>query len=141
MTDELSWVGPVAGAVASGAVGGGVVAIFGQAIQGGREHRRWVREMRFQAYSDALTTWETYWYRLNVKAVSTSLGVDDMVKEMQGALARVTMVGPSKLRPLAVTLHETVVKALDKTAIPPASDFLDARNALVVEMHKLLKFK
>lgn len=41
----------IAGAVLSGAVLAGVVALFGAWIESRREHRRWLRERRYEAYT------------------------------------------------------------------------------------------
>lgn len=100
----------------------GIFSLFGGALQSGREHDRWVRQSRMEAYSEflvALDGWDsaatTDWARVIFDAPREldkhRVIVADAERRFEAAASRVYLLGPDVVREAAAQYHRV---ALDR---------------------------
>lgn len=124
-----AWVWTIAAALLTGAVGGGVVALIGGAVESRRIHARWRRERRAEAYLD--------FYKLELvteTAIATGTkGSDFSRREIADRTAAIVFIGPDSVG-LAAGEYDAVMKhwgaTLEATRKAPADKELAAAAVL-----------
>ncbi|MDO7881780.1 hypothetical protein [Antiquaquibacter soli] len=156
-------VEPAAVAVASidpllsllvGALGAALIGLLGAWIQSRREHFRWVREVRMDAYRGYLS-----WAERMPRDEVTEEEYADYLQDLAAALSAVLLVGPKTVAEAAThhmhatfdIEHPTTLTREDQTdaewdvrleaARKSIDDLIDARNALILEARKHLRIK
>jgi len=105
-----------------GAALAGTFSIFGGALQAGREHDRWIRQSRLEAYSEflvAIDAWDSAatidWVRVVVESPQDAAlhrrHVVDAERRFAAAASRVYLIGPDIVRAAAEESHSL---ALDR---------------------------
>lgn len=144
-----------------GAALAGTFSILGGALQSGREHDRWVRQSRLEAYSEflvALDAWDsaatTGWIRVVLEspqdAASHRRLVVDAERRFEAAASRVYLVGPDVVRASAEQSHSLALDraiAAEQVSVPEdltAVDFgddavrADTRGMLLALMNRAI---
>jgi len=102
--------------IATGAVGAALLGILGAWISSLREHAKWVREERLQAYLGMLTlingiSNRYVLVRSQVAAGNTvTLDEEKMLEDFPSAFAALDLLGPVRMSKLAHTLSEAIMK-------------------------------
>lgn len=104
---------------------GGVGAIIGAGIQSRREHLRWVRERRFEAYSAFIKVVERDPWGINYSDDEAGHAIR---ADRQTALAEVQLVGPDHVYD-AASDHDFEAGYLSVDRLPTAPD--DIKEALI----------
>lgn len=81
----------------AGGIGGGVVGLVGAAWQSRRDHRRWLRERRYEAFNAYLTAIDQKFL------MGDDSGDFSRILETQSNL---TLVGPGSIIPHAIELYD-----------------------------------
>lgn len=117
--------------------------LFGAWVQGQREHSRWIRERRLDAYTQILTLHnEVDVLNMRTKAVAKA-GVADSDTTVSVQRDRLIDMFPAAVTPLAILGPTAVSKASDKLVSlarnEDSSAYLAAENELIAAMRSALK--
>ncbi|TPW78092.1 hypothetical protein [Schumannella soli] len=95
------------------------------AVQGRREHRRWIRAARLKAYGEFLASIDTWmqllctsWVeRVALGQTTSELEARGLVveEEVQRAQSRVVLLGPDPVRACAAQYHHAVIDRIEAT--------------------------
>jgi len=88
-----------------GAFGAALLGLFGAWVQFGREHARWIREQRIDAYKTFLRVTEMMWPAQSPDRTVWRAHMDDM----SAALGEVTLVGPDLVTTAAADYLDAVL--------------------------------
>jgi hypothetical protein len=120
-----------------GAVGAALIGLFGAWIQSRREHSRWVRERRYDAYLSflVLNDKHTSESRLNV-GPKNDKQIAVAVEPLSIAISTISLLGPERALDAARVLRDAAVKEISTGKNQP--EYPKARVAYVVSVRKVL---
>lgn len=145
----------------TGAALAGVFSLLGGAVQAGREHDRWIRQSRMEAYSEflvALDAWDsaatTDWARVVVENPDDAPKHRQLIAEAErsfaAAMSRVYLMGPDVVRGAAADSHnltlerafafEQLLSADDLVGLNAGDDLsqAQARSVLLALMNRAI---
>lgn len=130
------------------ALGGAAVTaaagVLGAWVQGRREHKRWVRERRYEAYVRFLAGAERFGYAFRMNDQSL---VEGTTGSLQEAIAEFSMLGPDTIYDAAKNYHAQLGRYIQSArngpqAMQQAMDAVTTSKAVLIELaRKELKIK
>ena len=115
----------------------GLAALLGAWLQARREHRKWVRQERFDAYSEFLTHIDRL--RFQVGDVTDRSLSDQDRDELQVRSSMLALVGPDELAWAAIALRDAYLTYVDDRST--LSDYGAARERFLQCARKVIDIR
>ena len=127
-----------------GALGASLIGLLGAWIQARRDHRKWLREKRFDAYRAFLVSMSTYEELAKIEptpqnAESTLKRLRDLIENLSNSFETVSLLGPRKVNAVGQNwVNAATALTKDKTDLSHEA-FRSARWQFLVVSGKVLK--